>query len=212
MDKNISGIIYSAVLIAFFGGIALLIKRKKPLSDMRREVARKIVHIGVSNWYFIYASCFTTWVYPVCVLLFMTVVNYFVELKTGSRRSWGTVYFPISILLMIALKEAGFGTTSCIGCGLLGMGYADGVSALVGMRFGKRKMFCSSRKSIIGSLCVFVITFAVLMIMGSFSTVWEVLLICFVTMLFEAYTPLGLDNITVPLVIYILCVVFMKTA
>ena len=205
-DNNILGMIWTVTLVCFCWTVALIIKHKKPVSDIRREVARKFVHIGVSNWFFIYSSFFTLWYYPVAGLLFFAVVNYFIEIKTGTRRSWGTVYFPLSIVMMIAMKELGFGTVSSVGCGLLGMGYADGLASLFGMKFGKTKMPFSKKKSVFGSLVVFIVSCIVVLIFTDIS-IPCVLLIGFASMLAEAYTPMGLDNFSVPLVIYILSTV-----
>ncbi len=202
-DKNIEGMIWTVCLVCFCWAVALLIKHKKPVSDFRREVARKFVHIGVSNWFFIYSSFFTLWYYPVAGLVFFAVVNYFIEIKTGTRRSWGTVYFPISIVIMIILKECGFGSVQIVGCGLLGMGYADGFAALAGMCFGKTKMPFSKKKSIFGSSVVLLITMLIVLFMSDIS-VAGALLIGIAAMVAEAYTPMGLDNISVPLIIYVL--------
>ena len=203
---NLIGMFWTVVLVCSCWTVALFIKHKKPISSFRRELARKFVHIGVSNWFFIYACFFTCWIYPVAGLLFFAVVNYFIEIKTGTRRSYGTVYFPLVIIIMIVFKECGFGTVTNVGCGLLGMGYADGLAALIGMKFGKRKMPYTSNKSVIGSLSVMFITAVVILLLTEMS-VFSALVIGFLTMLAEAYTPYGLDNFSVPLVIYCLTAV-----
>lgn len=206
LGNNISGMIWTVCLVCCCWAVALLIKHKKPVSDIRREVARKFVHIGVSNWFFIYSSFFTVWYYPVAGLLFFAVVNYFIEIKTGTRRSWGTVYFPLSIVIMIAMKECGFGSVQTVGCGLLGMGYADGFAALAGMRFGKNRMPFTKKKSILGSAVVLMISFLIVMLLTDISVPYSVL-IGIAAMIAEAYTPMGLDNFSVPLVIYVLSAV-----
>ncbi len=205
LGRNLEGIIWTVCLVCFCWTVALLIKHKKPVSDFRREFARKFVHIGVSNWFFIYSSFFSVWYYPVAGLLFFAIVNYFIEIKTGTRRSWGTVYFPIVIVIMIAMKELGFGSVKSIGCGLLGMGYADGFAALAGMKFGRTKMPFSENKSIFGSVVAMLFTIIVILLVGNLALLSAVL-IGFAAMLAEAYTPLGLDNFSVPLVIYVLSV------
>lgn len=205
-DNNVLGMIWTVCLVCFCWTVALIIKHKKPVSDMRREVARKFVHIGVSNWFFIYSSFFTLWYYPVAGLLFFAVVNYFIEIKTGTRRSWGTVYFPLSIVMMIAMKECGFGNVQSVGCGLLGMGYGDGLASLCGMKFGKTKMPYSKKKSIFGSCIVLIICCAIVLLMTDISFAGA-LIIGFAAMVAEAYTPMGLDNFSVPLVVYTLSTV-----
>ncbi len=206
MNSNVVGLIYTTLLIGFCGGVAVLIKKRRPLTEFRREIARKFVHIGVSNWFFIYREFFTSEAWAFGILAFMAVVNYFVELKTGSRRSWGTVYFPISIMLMLFLKDSGFGSMDCLGAGLLGMGYADGFSAPIGMMLGKREFPFNKKKTVAGSACMFAVTLLVVLLFRCVP-VWGAVLVAIVATVAEAYTPFGLDNISVPLAIYALCAV-----
>ena len=86
------------------------------------------------------------------------------------------------------------------------MGYGDGLAALIGRKWGKRKLnIPSGGKTWLGTLVMFLvsflITFVVLMIASlSLGTALGVaLLVGLISAFVEAITPLGLDNLTVPL-------------
>jgi phytol kinase len=88
--------------------------------------------------------------------------------------------------------------------GILIMGYGDGMAALIGKRYGKRKfMILGSEKSLEGSLTMFIVSFFTTYIVLSFSPVPGILiysiLIAFFASIVEAITPHGFDNLTVPL-------------
>jgi phytol kinase len=90
--------------------------------------------------------------------------------------------------------------------GALTMGYGDGFAAILGKRFGKRKIM--GDKSIVGTVVMFVVTVLVVTgfsigysLPGTWSFGWWISLfvIGVVASLLEAYTPHGLDNLTVPI-------------
>mgnify|MGYP006894306304 FL=1 len=86
------------------------------------------------------------------------------------------------------------------------MGYGDGLAALIGAKWGKRKLPLSfASKSYLGSLVMAVVSFIVTFIgLVAFTSVGlpTVVLVSLVVGLLcsaaEAVTPFGLDNTTVP--------------
>ena len=192
----------------------------------RSELARKIIHIGVSNWFFIYYYCFQTTVWPIVGLATFAIINFILTLtgafsavigKESVKRSWGVVYYPLSIIVLILFVKWGLGTKVDLGCALLGMGYGDGLAALIGQKFGKTKLTKSSKKTLLGSvtllLVVAVIVFALKLWLGfggSFGgCTWWALALCslgigLAASIAEAVTPLGLDNVSVPIVVFLL--------
>lgn len=235
---DVLGIVLSVCLIGVCGLLALLVVRigrnRSRCLDMGSglvypEIARKIVHIGVSNWFFIYYFVFERSFWAIVGLCAFASVNAVMNVtgsmgslfaQASSKRNWGMVYYPLSIVLLIVLADLGFGDRLCVGCALIGMGYGDGLAALVGMRFGKHG-FCASRagggsdtkrspKTVEGSLTMFLVvlvSFVLLNVLLGGSGVWLTLGFGFLAALAstfaEAYTPSGLDNVTVPLVIYV---------
>ena len=77
MHGDVWGLVLSVLLIGFFLGVSFLIVKfgKKRLGDSCSEVARKVVHIGVSNWFFIYCYVFETDIWPIAGLAVFTVMN-----------------------------------------------------------------------------------------------------------------------------------------
>lgn len=195
---NLKGLVLSVLLIAFCWIVSSFFKDK--------VIARKVLHIGVSNWFFIYFHCFTSWYFPVAGLGAAALLNLFLELKSSSglscRRSYGTVIYPLMVIACIIASELGFGSKICVGCALLGMGYGDGFAAVAGLKLGKRKMPFSS-KTVVGSLTVFILVSAVELILTDCS-VFTAGLIGLTASICECYCPGFVDNIAVPAVIYIM--------
>lgn len=260
MPGDVLGIILSVCLIGVCGLLALLVSKAGsrggctascgcPNTDGRTslypEVARKIVHIGVSNWFFIYYFVFEGSFWAIVGLCAFAVVNALLNVsgamgvlfsQSSKKRNWGMVYYPLSVVLLILLAQSGFGDRLCVGCSLIGMGYGDGLAAIIGMRFGRHPIYplhpsCSdvrsgspvcqggsepkgrSGKTIEGSavmfavvLCSFVLLNVLLGGVGLPRALGFGIIAAAASTVAEAYTPLGLDNVTVPLCIYIAAV------
>jgi len=199
--NDILGGVLSVALILVCWGIAYVIKKNKPFGDFSKEVARKLVHIGVSNFAFIYLFLFETWYVPFGGLILFAFINLYIELNTGSRRSMGTVQYPLVMAFIVLMVHLGYGTKASCAAALLGMGYGDGLAALAGIRFGGKKLPGSRKKTFTGSITLFAVVLAVC-ILTTGRPLYLCLLASLAATLAEAYTPFGLDNITVPLVIY----------
>lgn len=194
MPGNLKGFILSVCLIGVLEFFSLLFKDK--------VAGRKFLHIGVANWFFIYQHYFSVWYWPILGLVLAAIMNLTIQLKSSSK-SWGTVVYPLMICLCIACSELGFGSVSCTGCAILGMGYGDGFATLVGRKFGKRRM-PYSEKTVLGSICVFVIVTAVVGIINVGSSVLFALFVGLAAALTECYSRGFWDNITLPAVIYLM--------
>ena len=199
--KDLLATALTCVLVFICWGVAYVIKKKQSFGSFSREVARKLVHIGVSNFAFFYLFIYEEWYMPFAGLLAFSVINLLIELNTGSRRSMGTVQYPLVMAFIVLMVHLGYGTKESCAAALLGMGYGDGLAALVGLRFGGMKLPGSEKKTFSGSITLFFIVLAVCITITG-----RPLFMCIFTALAaalaEAYTPFGLDNITVPLVIY----------
>ena len=222
MPGDVLGLLLSVVLIGVFLGISFIVSKygKSALGDSSSEVARKIVHIGVSNWYFIYLYVFESDIWPMVGLAAFTVLNAIMNVSGALKvvmgqgdkeRNWGLVQYPISIIILIVLKMLGVGDMVARGCAILGMGYGDGLACLVGRAVKSKKLTKHGSKTIAGSLTMLVVTFAatvlVKMLIGGSSFGAAALVglassVCATVV--EAFTPFGLDNITVPVVIYLI--------
>lgn len=209
MPGNIQGLLYSLLLICTCFVVSYCFEMICKAS-FSKVIARKIVHIGVSNWFFIYFYCFDNIIFPIGGLLGFALINFLLEMNQRKKGkdfgSWGTVEYPLVVIILILFVQLGFGTKEILGCALLGMGYGDGLAAVVGNLAGGRKMPFLKKKTIIGSVvCFIVVSFVVYLLTGS--SLFICAFVGLVAMLTEAYTPFNLDNITLPLVIFVLAAV-----
>lgn len=222
MHGDALGILLSVLLIGVCLGLSFVVAKfgRKRLGESRSEVARKIVHIGVSNWFFIYAHVFEGDVWPIVGLASFAVINMVLNLSGGlaklmaqdsTRRNWGLVQYPVSIILLILIRKAGFGDIAAFGCAVLGMGYGDGLASLVGRHVRSPELWKDCKKTVAGSATVAIVTFVVVLLVKTGYGKAEVTVallsaaMCSLSAtLVEAITPFGLDNISVPLIIYVI--------
>ena len=204
------GLVLSFILVGVVVGVGILLSIGKHVSA---ELVRKIIHIGVSNWWFILIGFFdslgTAVIGPVLFIFAnSTAVLTGITSRLGvsdTGRNLGLIYFPISLLILVLLGYTGSLPLWACGIGFLTMGYGDGLAAIVGKQWGTRRIGLG--KTLLGTGVLFVITCIVVLgfsigyhLPGLWSLGWWVAtgIIALFASLFEAYTPYGLDNITVP--------------
>lgn len=211
MDRNFLGLVISVVYLAFIIGLGYFLNARKAASS---DAVRKIIHIGVSNWWFILVTCFDSVVLPVIGTGFFVIMNSlatywgwarrFFGLKE-ERRHHGLVYYPASLLGLVLLVYLADFPLHAATAGVLAMGYGDGIAGLVGHRFGRRRL-PGSEKTWLGTVVMFIITGIVVtgVLLGwriSGGTGGKILLIlstALIAAVLEAISPYGLDNVAVP--------------
>lgn len=214
MISGLWGMLLSILFVFVIIFCSEFLKSKMKWSN---EATRKFIHVGVSHWW-VFAMFFISEIqYALIPPILFIVLNYisykknvFTSMERRENKSdLGTVYFPISLLILIILTWNGGvlgGDFKYIGAiGILIMGYGDGFAAVVGKKCGSNKYkVYESTKSLEGSITMFVlsftVTFIVLMLVRgySFKVLAVSLIIAVLATLIEAVTPWGLDNITVP--------------
>ena len=204
------GLALSFTLVGLVVGVGFLLSVGKRVST---ELVRKIIHIGVSNWWFILIGFFDSLETAVIGPILFIVANSAAVLSgmanrlgiSDRRRNLGLVYFPLSLLLLVLLGYTQTIPLWACGIGCLTMGYGDGLAAIIGKRWGRRNIGLG--KTLLGTGALFVITCMVILgfsighrLSGLWSLNWWVAtgVIALFASLLEAYTPYGLDNITVP--------------
>lgn len=204
MQDNVLALVYSFAFIIAVIALAFVLYRTIHLSS---ESVRKIIHIGVSNWVFILVWCFDDVRFAVVGPVAFIILNaIFVHsgaaglLGMGDRRrDNGLVYFPFSLLVMTLLYYRGLIQAHDVIAATLVMGYGDGLAALVGSKIGRhRYSVLNASKSWEGTAVMLIVSIAVIAIFTPYPAL-KVFVMAVVATLFEALTPLGLDNITVPL-------------
>lgn len=205
---NVLGLVFSYVLVFLIIGISTVLQKKNILGE---EGARKFIHIGVSNWWILAMIFFTgddaLWFAMVPPITFIGLnylsyrQNIFKAMERGGKGNLGTVYFPISLLILVILSFGVLKQPFVGGLGILILGYGDGFAAVIGTKFGKHKL--AFGKSVEGSLAMFVASFAasavLLGVTGYPGFMLASLVIAAIATAIELVTPKGLDNLTVPL-------------
>ncbi|MDY4799920.1 MAG: hypothetical protein SO157_11375, partial [Bullifex sp.] len=113
-------------------------------------------------------------------------------------RDNGLIYFPITLLVLTLCFYRGIITSRAVITGVLAMGYGDGLAALIGSKLGKHKYSVfGATKSYEGSAVMILTVFVICLLLGY--SLPACLIIAVVSALLESVTPLGLDNLTVPI-------------
>jgi len=196
---------------AFIGlmiGLSTFLNNKQVIGE---EGSRKLIHIGVSNWYFL-ALIFMQdsneiWVTVIPPVSFVVLnylsykTNLIKSMERGGKGNLGTVYYPISLLVLVL---ATFLIVKNPYIGLLGvmiMGYGDGLAAVIGKKYGKIDI--GNGKSFIGVVTMFTVSLLVSSLIIGFTEgidfIWIAVVIAFAASLIEYLTPKGLDNLSVPM-------------
>ncbi|AFY32588.1 diacylglycerol/polyprenol kinase family protein [Calothrix sp. PCC 7507] len=176
------------------------------------EIVRKIVHIGTGNvillawWLNIPASVGIT---ASILASAITLLSYRLPILPGinsvGRQSLGTFFYSVSFGILVAcfwyLQQPQYAAL-----GILVMTWGDGLAALIGQRFGKHKYkVFGGQKSWEGSLTMTLVSYIVssLILLGVQGNIWSTWVISLVVALvatgLEAFSFLGIDNLTVPL-------------
>ena len=206
---DILGIFISIAYIFFIIFISSLLSKK------HSELSRKVVHIGVCNWWIIVILFFNNMILTCIVPALFCIINFisykkdiFKSMERDDKKSLGTVYYAISCLVLTILSFLWFKNRLYAGIGLFAMGYGDGLAALAGTNFKSKKIVIfGNEKTVIGSITMFVASFIAISILAlcfnQFS-ILGILIVSAVATLIEAISPFGLDNITVPILTSIL--------
>ncbi len=202
--QDVLALVASFAFILVVAAVAFLLYH---FAHIKAESARKIIHIGVSNWVFILEGMFSdlriALAGPIAFIVLNTLFVYSGAgklLGMGDRkRDNGLIYFPFSLLVLVLCQVNGLVSAHDVVAGTLVMGYGDGLAALAGMRWGRHKYsVLNATKSWEGSIVMLVVSFIVCLLVTPYS-IPVVVAMAVVATVFEAVTPLGLDNITVPL-------------
>ncbi|NCN04402.1 MAG: hypothetical protein GW949_02105 [Spirochaetales bacterium] len=173
------------------------------------SVARKIIHIGVGHWWFLAEYYFVDISYaligPGVFILLNWAVGAFhlVPAMENKESNWGTVYYPISLLLLV-IGVWGLGMPSWIGAmAVMILAWGDGLAAVV----GKLIYPTSTTKTGAGfvSMAAISLGFLVVFTVGAGLFDWSLPFLTGLVglalgaALVEYFTPWGLDNLTIPL-------------
>ncbi len=199
-------------------GLTLALKKKTGADD---EVSRKIVHVCVAFAYIPMYFCFgSTWhlLVPPAVFIVLNAVSYrrglfaAMERTDESKKSLGTVYYAVSMTVMAALCLAAPRCLPCYAMGLFCMALGDGFAPIFGaIRRGNRRLF--GERTLYGTISVFVICLIVAALISAIFRMglpaWAIALIALAAAALELIGSRGLDNLTLPLGVFLLSTLLM---
>jgi len=208
------GIIASYAFVSLVIAGATLMVRGGALTPL---TARKLIHVGVSHWWLLAMVMMDDpWVASVGPFTFIFINALALKFhllpvmdRDADRRNWGTVYFPISLLVLVNLCWRHIMPIWVGAVAALVLGWGDGLAALVGDRVrGRGIPIWGGRKTLAGSAAMLGASFVVTLVLtllfnprfgAFFPAVGVSLAVAACATLVEALTPFGIDNITVPL-------------
>ncbi|NEO99540.1 MAG: phosphatidate cytidylyltransferase [Symploca sp. SIO2E9] len=201
-----------AIVAICLGAVVLLAETLHRYSDTNSELTRKIVHISTGNvillaWWL----QIPTWVgiSAAIVASAIALLSYYLPILPGinsvGRKSLGTFFYAVSIGVLIAwfwpIHQYQYAAM-----GILIMAWGDGLAGLIGQHFGKHPYeVWGMKKSWEGSVTMAITSYAVssLILLAVNGNVWQTWFLAVVIALFatglEAFSKLGIDNLTVPL-------------
>jgi phytol kinase len=218
--RDALGIVASYVFVFGLIGIGTILMRRGALSPV---ITRKVIHIGVAHWWLIAMALMDDpWVASVGPASFIVINALAIRFRFlpamgegADARNWGTVYFPVSLLVLVNLCWRAVVPVWVGGLSVLVLGWGDGLAAIVGESRNRIRLpqhggirMWRGRKSVAGTAVMFGASFAVtlgftLVFNTRFGAPGAALGVSALTAsaatAVEAFTPRGIDNITVPL-------------
>ena len=212
LNDNIKGLIVTSIYILLVFILAI------PLYLIKPEYSRKEIHIMLGNFYFLALLYFTEWYFAFILPFTFIFVNYYLvkskfiklmERKDNQhnnskiQKGYGTVYYAISLTILIIyswkINKPDIGL-----CPFLSMAFGDGLACIIGESIKSPYMIIfGGKKSLAGSLSML---FVSILLFGIYFWYYNIKLwiiksifigIC--SMVLEAFSPYGTDNLTVPL-------------
>jgi phytol kinase len=223
--KLIANLALLLVCYAYIFVVILASERIDRVFDISRKYSRKFLHIMIGNLPLLipffslnsFPMNFPFYVAAPFILITFLASPYSPEngLRkklaglagiTGEGHQLGLILYAVSYSILALFFSA---KPYVIAAGILPMAYGDASASLVGERYGKSRYSLFAKKSLEGSVAMFFVSllafalsllfFSVLYPISIYSLMPAIVGVAFVTTLAEGLSPLGFDNITVPI-------------
>lgn len=209
MSQDWIALIISFVYVFAMIGIAEGFRKWRGYSV---DFTRKFIHIAVGMWAFGTVWLFESRTYaiiPPLAFIFINAYSYwqgtFQAMETGEKGKLGTVYFPLSFVLIVWFL---WDQPQLLVASLMPMTWGDAIAAIIGQRVGRRKYsVVGSTRSFEGSLTMFLVSWVATLIPLLLlpSDPLDILTAAGVAAataagaaVVEAISPWGIDNLAVP--------------
>ena len=180
----------------------------KKFNENSKEIVRKIIHIGIGPLIpiakFLKIDQNSAFIFTGIVSL-IVLINYtyklFPTIEDVERKSYGTIFYCLSLLILIWLfwdKDP-----YALIAGFFIMTFGDGLAGLVGKNFNSKNwIIFKQKKSLIGTTTMFFTSFIVVCSIGyaqqnNFNL--NYFAIAFLATILEQFSFLGIDNLIVPI-------------
>ena len=197
-----------AIILFYLFAIFFISLVFKKFNENSREIVRKIIHIGIGPLIpiaqFLKIDQNSALIFTGIVSL-MVLANYiyklFPTIEDVERKSYGTLFYCLSLLILIWLfwdKEPYALTT-----GFFIMTFGDGLAGLIGKSFNSKSWIVfKQKKSLLGTSTMFLTSLIVVFSIGytqhnSFHI--NYLAIALLATVLEQFSVLGIDNFIVPI-------------
>ncbi|MGH7142472.1 MAG: hypothetical protein ACREF5_03365 [Candidatus Saccharimonadales bacterium] len=176
--------------------------------DIDPEYTRKFVHISVGSFVAFWPLFLSRNEIVLLGCAFVLIVaassyfNLFKAIHSVQRSTWGELFFAMSVGILAYVADFHWIYTIA----LLHMSLADGMAAIIGMKFGKSNRYTvfGYVKSVAGTLTFFVVSMTILSVFAivtpNIFSLWFIAIAAAATLL-ENIAIRGFDNILVPLLI-----------
>jgi phytol kinase len=204
-------------VFAYLGILVLVAEGLSRLLPNDPELTRKVVHIGSGNvillaWWLDISQAVI--VSAAIIAAAIAILSYLIpilpSIESVGRKSFGTLFYAISMGILAACFW--LHTPQYAVIGILVMAWGDGMAAIIGQRFGRHKYQIGEiTKSWEGSLAMAGSTLTVtgVILLATAGNNWQTwtitVVVTFVATIAEAFSKLGVDNLTVPLASGFLC-------
>ena len=180
----------------------------KKFNENSKEIVRKIIHIGIGPLIpiakFLKIDQNSAFIFTGIVSL-IVLINYtyklFPTIEDVERKSYGTIFYCLSLLILIWLfwdKDP-----YALIAGFFIMTFGDGLAGLAGKNFNSKNwIIFKQKKSLIGTTTMFFTSFIVVCSIGyaqqnNFNL--NYFAIAFLATILEQFSFLGIDNLIVPI-------------
>ncbi len=181
------------------------------------ELTRKVVHIGSGNvillaWWLDISRgvIISAAIIAAAIAILSYLIPILPSIESVGRKSFGTLFYALSMGILAACFWRSSPQYAVIG--ILVMAWGDGMAAIIGQRFGKHKYQVGQiTKSWEGSLAMALVALTVIgtwlfLVEGNSWQTWTIsIVVALVATIAEAFSKLGIDNLTVPLASAFLC-------
>ncbi len=211
MSQDWIALIISFVYVFAMIGIAEGLRKWQ---DYSVDFTRKFIHIAVGMWAYGTVLLFESRTFAIIPPLSFIFINAyslwqetFKAMETGDKGQLGTVYFPLSFVLLVWFL---WDQPHLLVAGLMPMTWGDAMAAIVGKRVGRRKYsVAGGTRSFEGSLTMFLVSWAATLVpllllpsdpLGLMTAIGVAAAAAAAATAVEAISPWGVDNLTVPAV------------